>query len=295
MAFNREDYADLYPFKGHTLELDGARMHYLDEGAGDPVVMVHGNPTWSFYFRKLVTELRTTHRVIVPDHLGCGLSDKPADSEYEYTLERRVSDLSRLIDSLKLTRKITLVVHDWGGMIGFAWATRNPERVARLVVLNTSAFRLPKTKRLPLTLRLVRDVAPFGAVAVRGFNAFAGLATRMAVRHRLEPRVAAGLTSPYDSWQNRIATLRFVQDIPLKPGDPSYDTVIGVELGLERLKDVPMLIGWGRHDFVFDDHFLAEWRQRFPKARVQVYEDAGHYVLEDAADRLVPLIGSFVR
>ncbi len=294
MAFNREDYRDLYPFKSHYLDLGGNRYHYLDEGKGDAVVMVHGNPTWSFYFRHLVQALRGTNRVIVPDHMGCGLSDKPSDKDYDYTLERRVTDLETLLASLKIKGKITLVLHDWGGMIGLGWATRHPELIERLVILNTSGFRLPKTKRLPFTLRMVRDVRPFGALAVRGFNAFAGLATRMAVKHPLSPRVRAGLTAPYDSWQNRIATLRFVQDIPLHPGDASYETVLAVEEGLKNLQHVPMFIGWGRHDFVFDDHFLAEWRERFPKAEVNVFEDAGHYVLEDAADRLIPMIREFI-
>ena len=295
MAFSRELFDDLYPFESHYYRIGQHRYHYIDEGAGSPVVMVHGNPTWSFYYRNLIHELRTTHRVIAPDHIGCGLSDKPSDKDYAYTLQSRVKDLENFLESLKLKEPITLVVHDWGGMIGMAWATRHPERVARLVVLNTGAFRLPVTKALPFTLKLVRNVKPFGALAVRGFNAFAGLATRMAVRQKLPSRVAQGLTAPYDSWKNRIATLRFVEDIPLRKGDPSYELVCSVENGLEKLKDKPMLIAWGRHDFVFDDHFLAEWQKRFPKAHLRVFESAGHYVLEDAAAELIPLIGDFVR
>src|SRR5262249_61254450 len=115
----------------------------LDEGTGDPVVMVHGNPTWSFYFRDLVKSLRGTHRVVVPDHVGCGLSDKPDDARYAYTLRRRVDDLERLLDHLGLRDRLTLVLHDWGGMIGMAYASRYPERIRRLVILNTAAFLLP--------------------------------------------------------------------------------------------------------------------------------------------------------
>lgn len=294
MAFNRAKFANLYPFKSNYLLIDGHRYHYLDEGTGAPIVMLHGNPTWSFYFRELVAKLRQSSRVIVPDHMGCGLSDKPSDSEYKYTLEERVRNLESLLESLNLKQPITLVLHDWGGMIGFSWATRNPERIAKLVVLNTAAFRLPSSKKLPWTLNFVRNAKPFGAIAVRGFNAFAGLATRMAVRQKLPANIAEGLTAPYDSWKNRIATLKFVEDIPLSESDESYARVCETESKLELLKDKPMLIAWGRHDFVFDDHFLREWQRRFPKAKVKVFEDAGHYVLEDASHEIVPLISSFV-
>src|SRR5205823_3246531 len=111
-----------------------------------PVVMLHGNPTWSFYYRNLVLSLRDSYRTIVPDHIGCGLSDKPDDSRYRYTLESRVTDLEALLEHLGVTCDITLVVHDWGGMIGLAYAVRHPERIRRLVILNTGAFHLPRTK-----------------------------------------------------------------------------------------------------------------------------------------------------
>src|SRR5262245_42431913 len=104
----------LYPFTGHFLNLNGLRYHYLDEGRGSPIVMLHGNPTWSFYYRNLVIALRDNHRTIVPDHIGCGLSDKPADSQYRYTLSERVSNLERLLEHLDIENDITLVLHDWG-------------------------------------------------------------------------------------------------------------------------------------------------------------------------------------
>src|SRR5262245_40625611 len=159
---------ELYPFRSHFLDRSGVRMHYLDEGSGPPVVMVHGNPTWSFYFRNLVQALRDDYRTVVPDHIGCGLSDKPGDDRYEYTLDRRVADLEALLDSLGLTSNLTLVLHDWGGMIGMAFASRHPERIRRLVILNTAAFLLPAGKRLPRSLWLVRNT-PLGPLLVRGF------------------------------------------------------------------------------------------------------------------------------
>ncbi len=287
-----ERWRELYPFVDRYLDRDGLKYHFIDEGQGDPVVFVHGNPTWSFYWRELVKALREKHRCIAMDHVGCGLSDKPSDERYEYTLERRVQDLGALVDHLGLER-VSLVLHDWGGMIGLGWAVAHPERVAKLVLLNTSGFRLPATKPLPFTLKLVRT-APIGALAVRGLNAFSGLATRMAAMKPLDPRVREGLVAPYDSWRNRIATLRFVQDIPLREGDRAWNAVRRVEDGLASLAHVPTFVGWGEKDFVFDGHFLAEWRRRLPSAEYHMFPDAGHYVLEDAREELVPMIRAFL-
>ena len=231
-----------YPFTDHYLDLDGLPYHYLDEGAGSPVVMVHGNPSWSFYYRNLVLELRDRYRCIVPDHIGCGYSAKPGDDRYDYTLPRRVDDLERLLERLEVTERITLVLHDWGGMIGMAFASRHPERIERLVILNTAAFPLPETKPFPLALRICRDTK-LGSLLVRGFNAFSVAASYVGCkRSPMTAELRTLYQLPYDSWQNRIATLRFVQDIPLAPGDRNFDLISSVADGLFRFSDLPMLI-----------------------------------------------------
>jgi len=288
------DMKKLYPFTGHRLDLDGLSYHYLDEGAGEAVVMVHGNPSWSFYYRNLVLALRDRYRCIVPDHIGCGLSDKPGDERYDYTLSRRVDDLERLIDSLCLTEKLTLVLHDWGGMIGMAYAARHPERIGRLVLLNTAAFHLPRQKKFPLGLRICRDTA-LGTLLVRGCNAFSVGASIVGCKKNPMPKeLQRAYRSPYDSWGNRIATLRFVQDIPLVPGDRNFDLVSQVAASLEQFRGLPISIFWGELDFVFDPTFLAEWIRRFPEASVHRYPDGGHYILEDKKEEVVPLIAQFL-
>ena len=268
-------------------------MHYLAEGAGEPVVMVHGNPTWSFYFRELIAALRGTHRCIVPDHVGCGLSDKPGDDCYHYTLTNRVADLEALLDHEQVAGA-TFLMHDWGGMIALAAALRRPERVKRLVILNTAGFLLPPGKRLPWQLKLLRPRNALSEFLVRGMNLFCRSAVRTAAVKGLEPAVAAGLLAPYDSWANRIAVARFVQDIPLGPGDESFELCRWVDENLCILRDRPALVCWGRKDFVFDDDFLAEWRRRLPHADFHAWDDAGHYVLEDARDRVVKLVQDFL-
>jgi len=279
---------------GKDYDRDGLRLHYLDEGEGDPVVMVHGNPSWSIYFRRLATALRSDYRVIVPDHIGCGLSDKPDDARYSYTLSSRADDLEALLDHLRLDRPITLVLHDWGGMIGMVYAARHPDRIGRLVVMNTAAFHMPKSKRLPGALWLSRNTR-LGEWAIRGLNAFAkGTARIGCTRKRMPSSLREAYVAPYDSWANRIAVVRFVQDIPLRPGDRSYELVSFVESRLDQLADVPTLIAWGMKDFVFDRPFLEEWIRRFPRAEVLEFPLAGHYVLEDEAETLIPAIERFL-
>jgi pimeloyl-ACP methyl ester carboxylesterase len=284
-----------YPFANRFFERGGLRMHYLDEGPsdGEPVVMVHGNPTWSFYYRRLILALRDRFRCLAADHIGMGLSDKPADAEYSYTLCQRVADFEAWMGATTGAQPITLIVHDWGGMIGLAYATRHPERISRLVVLNTAAFPLPPGKKLPWQLRLCRTPA-IGALLVRGMNLFCRGAARNCVRRPLSPDVRQSYLRPYNSWSDRRAVLRFIQDIPLTRDDPAMPIVEQTAAGLSQLTNRPMLIGWGMRDFVFDESFLDEWRERFPKAKIHRFQNAGHYVLEDAADELIPLIQRFL-
>jgi haloalkane dehalogenase len=285
---------ELYPFESHFLDLHGLRYHYLDEGAGEPIVMLHGNPTWSFFYRRLVLALRDSHRCIVPDHIGCGLSEKPDDSRYRYTLSQRVGDLECLLEQVGATKNLTLVLHDWGGMIGMTYASRQPEAIRRLVILNTAAFHKPNGKRLPWSIWLCRNTA-LGPFLVRGLNAFCRGAASKCCFRPMTSEIRQAYLQPYNSWHNRIALLRFVQDVPLRPSDSCYDLVSEVQNGLQRFRGVPMLICWGENDFVFDADYLAEWVRRFPEAEVHRLPDAGHYVLEDAAEEIIPQVQDFLR
>lgn len=291
-AKNRWEH--LYPFTSHYMFINGFRYHYLDEGCGRPVVMLHGNPTWSFYYRRLVQALSSNFRTLAPDHIGCGLSDKPDPDLYGYRLENRIADLEAFIDGLKLKGKISLVVHDWGGIIGIAYALRHIEMIDRIVLLNSAAFFPPRGKGLPLRLRLIRNFPSLATLLVLKFNLFARAALFMASRKGLATQVKAGLVAPYDSPKNRIATLKFVQDIPVSIEDPSYQTVKDIDENLHKLASIPLLILWGAHDFVFDRTYLDEWQRRFPLAAVHLFENAGHYVLEDEPEEVVRLIEEFL-
>lgn len=292
-AVDVSPFRDLYPWDGDRLEVSpGVRLHFLDEGSGEALLALHGNPTWSFTYRRLVARFSDRYRVVVPDHVGCGLSDKPDDGAYPYVLERRVEDVSRLVEHLGL-RDLTLVLHDWGGMIGLAWAMRNLDRVKRLVLFNTSGFGLPPGKRLPWEIGVIRHL-PWFPLPVRGLNAFLLGALRKCTTVGLSPKERHAYLAPYRSWADRIAIQRFVEDIPLAPGDRSHGIVADVSENLDRLSRIPTLVCWGAKDFVFDDHFLAEWRRRLPQAEYHRFEEAGHWVHEDAHERILPLIESFL-
>jgi len=284
----------LFPFKRNYLALNGQNYHYLNEGKGEPVVMVHGNPSWSFYYRNLVTALSNEYQCIVPDHIGCGLSNKPADKDYDYTLAQRIDDLEALLEHLNITSNITLVVHDWGGMIGMGYAARYPERIKRLVILNTAAFNLPKAKKFPLPLRICRDTF-IGSILVRGFNAFSSIASYVGVKRKPMPAsIRKAYVAPFNNWKNRISTLRFVQDIPLQPGDRNYQLVDSIDQSLQNFQKVPTLICWGLQDFVFDKHFLDVWKEKMSHAEIHEYPDCGHYILEDASNEVINKIQSFM-
>ena len=281
-----------YPFAPKTFMTSrGARMSYLDEGprAASAVLMLHGNPTWSFYYRHLVRAVSESCRCIVPDHIGMGLSEKPED--YPYTLETRIADIEALVASLGL-RQVDLVVHDWGGAIGFGFAARHPALIRRLVVLNTGAFAMD---RIPARIALCK-LPVVGPLLVRGLNGFAWPATWMTMHRRSLTRdEKRGYLFPYDSWANRVAVSAFVQDIPMTPAHPSWRTLAGVEQGLPLFRDRPAVMVWGGRDFCFNDLFLARWREELPAASAHRIADAGHYVLDDARDEAVPQIAAFLR
>ena len=286
-------WRNIYPFESQFFKLpSGAQMHYIDEGPRDAqktLLFVHGNPTWSFYYRNLVEAFSSQYRCVAMDHIGCGLSDKPTD--YNYVLKQRIDDLEALVDSLELSNVI-LVVHDWGGAIGMGLAGRQPELMKGFVVFNTAAFR---SSFIPFSINICK-IPVFGEVAVRGFNGFVRVAQIRAIhdKSKLDGDVKDGYLTPYDSYDNRIAVHQFVKDIPMGPAHRSYNTLLEVENGLEQFQGHPMLIVWGDQDFCFNEGFRKEWMRRFPDAEVHALDDASHYVVEDALDRILQWMPPFV-
>ena len=286
-----DDWRSLYPFESHEIRLNGLRYHYLDEGAGPALLLVHGNPTWSFMWREIVLALRGKFRLIVPDHIGCGLSDKPHPAQYSYRLAQRVDDLKQLIEHLDL-QHVTLVAHDWGGAIGMGAAVAAPKRFNRFVLMNTAAFL---ARRCPFRIRLCH-LPIVGQVAVQGLNLFAKAALDQAAakQDRMTCAVRAGMIAPYDSWSNRTAVYRFVCDIPLRTSHPTYQTLLDIENGLAQFNRRPVCLIWGMKDWCFSPEFLDRFLEFYPQAEVHRLTDAAHYVVEDAYEQIIPILEHFV-
>ena len=279
-----------YPFQSRWLDLGGFRLHYFAEGSGSPLLMVHGNPTWSFLWRHLARELRYDYRPIAVDHVGCGLSDKPRN--LTYSLPIHVAHLVRLIDHLDL-QNITLFAHDWGGPIGLRALMARRERFSRIVLFNTGAFPPPY---IPWRIRACRTPV-FGKLAVQGFNLFARAAQTMAVHqpHAISEIARSGLISPYDNWQNRQAIFEFVKDIPTSNGHPTWKYLEELENALPGLADMPVQLIWGMQDWCFQPSCLDRLVQHWPHAEVERIEDAGHWVTEEAPKRVLKVVSDFLQ
>ena len=293
--FDRSEFRDIYPFKHNFTRINGYQMHYVDEGQGQTILMVHGNPTWSFYYRRLISHFSKEYRVVVPDHIGYGYSDKP--TKYHYTVGNQIKNITAFIEKLDL-KNIILVCHDWGGAFGTGYAIDHPENIKKIVYMNTGAFSIPEEilKHHPWQMNIVR-IPLLGPVLVRAFNAFSQFAFLWAItrKERRTRKVKKGLIAPYNNWKNRVAVLKAVQDIPLSEKVASFDVMNRMEENLKILKDKPIMVFWGLKDFVFTTPVLHKWQEFFPNMKYKQYEDAGHYVLEDAYERIIPEMDKFLK
>ncbi len=288
-----------WPYRPRWFDGADGRLHYVEEGPAEglPVVLLHGNPTWGYLYRHFIAGLAAAgYRAIAPDLLGFGRSDKPDRPEL-YRVPRHATRTAELLDSLDL-RDATLVVHDWGGPIGLSWAVRHPERVRSLAILNTFAHRPRRPVRLPLALRLFR--APvLGEILIKGFDAFVhAFLFRGGVVHRerLTPEIKAAYLAPHPLWVCRTASLVFPREIPRGPDGPVSDFADEVHAGLAALADRPVFIAWGMRDPIFTRAALEKlWLADFPDAEVLRIDDAGHYLQEDAHERIVPALVDFLR
>jgi cis-3-alkyl-4-acyloxetan-2-one decarboxylase len=279
------NWRDLYPFPSKFVELPkqggaNVRMHYVESGDGNrpTILCVHGNPTWSFTYRSVVSALGSEARVVAVDHVGCGLSDKPQD--YPYSLAQHIDNLVELIEQLDL-RNIHLLVHDWGGAIGLGAGLRVLDRIDGAVILNTAAFPPPY---VPWRIAACR-IPVVGNWAMRQMNLFARAALHMTLNRlpRLEPAVAEGLIAPYSSWHNRVAIARFVQDIPRRESEPTWKLLAEIEQQLPRYHGRPIHLLWGMRDWCFRPECLRRFQSLLPDAKCTELSDVGHYVMEEAA------------
>jgi haloalkane dehalogenase len=282
-----------YSFRSRYFELGpNQALHYVDEGEGPPVVMVHGNPTWSFMYRRLIKNLKGYRRLAL-DHLGMGLSGRPG-RDYSFSLKDRLSDFSRWLEYLKLTQPVHLIVHDWGGPIGLGWAGQHPEQVASLTIMNTG-LRQPKGFTMPTKLAIFKYFNFLGRLLATELNLFLAGTIRFGTIRPMPPEIQSGFMAPYLVAAHRESLSRFVADIPLNSKHPSRQTLVNIDHNFERLADKPALLIWGLKDFVFTKVFLEDFRSRLPKAKILALPRAGHCLLEDEPEIILSSLNSFLK
>lgn len=284
-------WRSLYPFESRWLFVNDRRLHYLDEGPRDAertLLFVHGNPTWSFHWRRLIESLRGEYRCIAPDHLGCGLSDL---QPRPLRLADHIANLQKLVETLDL-RRVTLVAQDWGGAIGLGTLLAERERFERIVLFNTGAFR---PWFIPWRIRACRGPI-LGRFMVQGANAFsrAALTMTLARKSGLESAVRAGYLAPYNSWRRRAAVYQFVRDIPSNNRHPTWQTLEAIERKLPQMADLPTLLVWGERDWCFNTRCLTRFVEEWPDAEVVRLGDVGHWVVEDAPEEAEEAVRSFL-
>ena len=292
-------FGGTWPYQPRWFDSVDGRMHYVDEGPRDgrPIVMVHGNPTWGYLYRRFIAAVtQAGYRAIVLDHLGFGRSDKPDRPEL-YRIHRHGERCEALLESLNL-KDATILVQDWGGPIGMTWAARNPDRLRSLAILNTFVHRPPDKVALPLPLKLFRTPI-IGEVMVKGLHAFVRLflfKAGLVFPKRLGSHEKAAYLAPHPTWSSRTSILMFPREIPAGPIGEVSDFVAEVHDQLMAgFSDKPVFIAWPMQDVAFGPEILENlWLHDFPRADVLRIKDAGHYIQEDAHEKVIPRLLKFL-
>ena len=285
-----ETFDGTWPYAPRFFEHDGVRLHYVDEGEGEPIIFLHGNPTWGYLYRKFIAAFRDSYRCIAPDYMGFGKSDKPLDKPY--TLARHIENTTALLLDLDL-RDATLVMQDWGGPIGMGFATEHPDRIKRLVILNTWAFRVPEGTRLAPLLELFRQ-PHVGEAMVQGLNLFVEGFLPAGIYHQERlPEIMPAYRAPFPDWNSRIGTLRFPRDIPVGDDHPSTPTMGRIQDNLSKV-NVPTVLIWGMQDPAIPPPVTQAWKSVYPHAETHEIETASHFLQEDEPDRIIEIMRAFL-
>ncbi len=263
-----------YPYKSNFIDIKGHRMHFVDEGVGEKtVICIHSGFGWSFFYRKLIRQLSSDCRVIAPDLIGYGLSEKPRD--FKYRIEDHIECIEELVEKLQL-KNVTLVMHGWGSTFGCGYAIHHSENIRRLVIIDGVTFIVP----LVLGFWLLGRIYFLGFALTRLSNAFL---KRFMNRHGkdLDAATKANYLLPFDSFDNRIAVQKFIQDIPVSRWHSSWMTIVHIQRRLHMLEKLPVYIVWGRKSALFGKGVHSKWRKYLPHAKYSKFKDSNFFMLED--------------
>ncbi len=275
------------PFQSRFVTVAGYRMHYVDEGSGPVVLLLHGNPTWCFFYRNVIRELKDSFRLIAPDFLGMGLSDRTPGVKFRAI--DRINQLEEFVNALGLSR-FSIVMHDWGGPLGTGFIQRRLASVDRIIYLNTT---LTETEILPGFIKLAATPI-IGKTMTRHTDTFVRMTTSVGAFRKLTPEVVSGYRAPYTTRQRRDAIWDFVADIPFGPEHPTYTEMVTIASALPEVAKKPVKIIWGLKDPCFHREMLSKVAAHFPNAELVEIPDASHLVLDDAPQIAIPAIREFL-
>jgi cis-3-alkyl-4-acyloxetan-2-one decarboxylase len=293
LTLREETFEGTYPFAPKYYVNRDIEMHFVDEGQGEPVVLLHGDPTWGYLYRNFIGPLARQYRCIVPDQMGMGKSSVPQDRSL-YRLEQHVNNLEALLLSLEV-RDLTLVLHDWGGPVGLGFATRHPECIRRLVLMNTWAFAPWPGGPFPRLLQLIRSERGEGFVLQKNGYLEPALKGTTHYPEQLTETIMQGYRAPFSAPESRLAILCWSRDIPVDGTDVSYAEMKRIEQNLSLFRHTPVLLVWGMRDPVLSPAVLQQWKQVYPHAETYEIEDASHFLQEDAPARIVQRIEVFLQ
>jgi haloalkane dehalogenase len=274
-----------YPFEPRYVDQDGLRLHYVDEGAGDPVLLLHGEPTWAFLYRKMIPALAGVARAVAPDYFGFGRSDKPTRIE-DYSYDFHYTSIERLVTALDL-RDATVVVQDWGGPIGLRLAVEHPDRVARLVILNTGigAGRAPSEEWLRFR-EFMRRV---------GTDLIPGQLIRISAVTELADEVVEAYNAPFPTPESKAGVLAFPEQVPTEPDHPNAAKMLEIRAALERWEK-PALVLFSDSDPIFSTVAAEHMASRIPGAGpAEFVKGAGHFLQEEKGEEIAERIVRFLR
>ncbi|TFG04613.1 MAG: alpha/beta fold hydrolase [Promethearchaeota archaeon] len=292
LAIRDETFEGTFPFRPHYKEINGFQMHYVDEGREEPIVCVHGEPTWGYLYRKFITSLSNNHRVVVPDHMGFGKSEVPQNKQYR--LEQHVDNLSKLLLALDL-KDVTLVFQNWGGPIALGFATRYPDRVKRLIIMNSSVGVAKPDRQLWYESMLKDGTYDqlMGNMQVFIPNMMFGTFVRK-IPFAEKKIMKKAYMGPFPTPESNIGARAFPLDIPKGTDHPSSQIMQEVRDNLHLFENTPKIIIWGMKDRIFPPKIIQVWLKQYPNTTVYELSDAGHFLQEDAPEKIIAIIDQFL-
>jgi cis-3-alkyl-4-acyloxetan-2-one decarboxylase len=288
-----ETFEGTFPFVPRYFRANGFDMHFIDEGEGEPLLFLHGDPTWGYLWRKIVAPLSGKNRCIVPDQMGMGKSGNPREPN-PYRLRHHAANLEGLLLGLDLWN-LTLVLHDWGGPVGLDVAARHRSRIKRLILMNTWAFAPWPGGPLPRLLNIIRSARGEKFVLEKDGYVEPALMGTTYHAEKITPAVLAAYRAPFPTPESRLALLCWSRDIPVEEGDPSYADMRRIENSLPEFAEIPTLLIWGMRDPVLPPPVLKMWQEKLPNAATVGIEDASHFLQEDAPERILASIEDFLK